>query len=256
MKYDNVNRYKYIQNLQQNYDKEISYFDDTSCNYNKSYNRNKTEKKRKKYLKILVFLLIFVIFCLIFIYFYVNPQIINGHKAHIKNYGVNLINNAISSTIANNEYDDLITITKNSDGNISLLSVNSKNVNLLTNNIMTLVQNKLNQQNALDYKLPLGTFTGLPFLSGVGPDVSLKIIPVGNVSTKYRSQISSLSINQSYHKIYLTITVSVCVFLPLYTQDIDISSQVLIAESLIVGQIPSTYLNTDNLTNALNLIPQ
>ena len=254
---NNAQMFKYIKNLNHCYNKNCSDYENVDYNFdcNKKYNKKHKHKKSKFWLKFLIAILIISLFITGYLYFFVNPQIINGHKAQIKTYSVNLINNAVATTISNNEYDDLITITKNSDGNVSLLSVNSKNVNILTNSVMTLVQNKLNEQDALNYKLPLGTFTGLPLLSGVGPSVALKIVPIGSVATKYRSQISSLSINQSYHKIYLTISVSVCVFLPLYTQNIDVSSQILIAENLIVGQIPSTYLNTDNLTNALNLIP-
>ena len=215
----------------------------------------KKSKKKRVLIKILIFLLVFLFLVYLFFNFYVNPQIVKSNTAQIKSYSINLINSAVSNTIVNNDYDDLITILKDTDGNVSLLQVNSNNVNKLNNNIMTVVQNKLNEKDILNYKLPLGSFSGIPALSGFGPNVDLKIIQVGNVTTKYRSQILGLSINQSYHKIYITINVSVCIFLPLYTQNIEVSSQVLVAENLIVGKIPSTYLNTDNLTNALNLIP-
>ncbi len=254
----NVQMYKYIQNLNHCYNNNSNNCQSNDCDFdcnNKKFVKKYNHKKSRFWFKFLIAIIIILLFIIGYLYFFVNPQIINGHKAQIKTFSVNLINNAVATTINNNEYDDLITITKNSNGNISLLSVNSKNVNILTNSVMSLVQSKLNQQDTLNYKLPLGTFTGLPILSGIGPNVTLKIVPVGSVATKYRSQISSLSINQSYHKIYLTVSVSLCVFLPLYTQYIDVSSQILIAENLIVGQIPTTYLNTDNLTNALNLIP-
>ena len=213
------------------------------------------KSKKRTFIKLLIFVLIIIILGFLYARFYVNPQIVSINTASIKAYSVDLINSSIGETLENNDYDDLIEILKDSDGNIKLLSVNSKNVNKLNNNIMSLVQNKLNEKDILNYKIPIGAFTGITALSGVGPKVDVKIVPIGSVSTEYRSQIASLSINQSYHKIYLTINISVCVILPIYTQTIDISSQVLIAENLIVGQIPSTYLNTDNLTNALNLIP-
>ena len=165
------------------------------------------------------------------------------------------MNTATSKTISSNDYDNLFTITKDSDGNVTLLEINAKNVNKLNNDIMTEIQTELDNGNMLEYKLPLGTFTGLPFLNGFGPKITLKIVPIGHIKTTYKSQIASLSINQSYHKVYLTISVEVCIFLPLYTQNVTISNQILIGENIIVGKIPSTYLNTDNLTNALNLIP-
>ena len=212
---------------------------------------------KKNHKKLKVFLIVVVIFVLIFSYFnfYVNPQIISANTAKIKSHAIDVINSSISSTISQNNYDDLVNISKNSDGDIVLIEINSKNVNILTNNIMTNIQSKLDEDEILNYALPLGTFSGIPSLAGIGPKISLKIVPIGNVQTEYRSSIVGLSINQSYHKIYINIKISVTVVLPLYTQTIDVTNQVLVAETILVGKIPNTYLNTDNLTNALNLIP-
>ena len=241
-----------------NYNENFCYVDMGCNDANFRKKPKKQSKKRKKiriFIKFLIILVIIMTILFSFSHFYVNPQIVANNKARIKSYSIDIINNAVNQTIINNDYDDLITILKDGDGNITLLQVNSKNVNKLNNNIMTLVQNKLSEKDVLNYSLPIGSFSGIPALNGVGPNVSLKILPVGSVNTKYNSQIASLSINQSYHKIYITINITVCIFLPLYTQNIDISSQILVAENLIVGKIPATYLNTDNLTNALNLIP-
>lgn len=213
------------------------------------------QKKKKRWLKVMVFIVAILLVIFGYFEFFVNPQIIASNQAKIKSYSVNIINSSIGETLDNNDYDDLIEIERDNNGNITLLSVNSKNVNKLNNNIMSAVQNKLEEKDILNYTLPLGAFTGIASLAAIGPNVKLKIVPIGNVSTQFKSQISSLSINQSYHKIYITIKISICIILPIYTQTIDISNQVLVAENLIVGQIPSTYLNTDNLTNALNLIP-
>ncbi len=212
-------------------------------------------KKKKKWIKLLVIIAIIFIVIFLYFHFYVNPQIVNANIASIKSNAITVINMATSGTISSNDYDNLITVSKDNDGNVTLLEVNAKNVNKLNNDIMIEIQTELDKGNLLNYNLPLGTFTGLPILSGIGPKIKLKIVPIGNVKTTYRSQIASLSINQSYHKIYLTISIDVCIFLPLYTQNVTISNQILIGENIIVGQIPSTYLNTDNLTNALNLIP-
>lgn len=215
-------------------------------------------KKCKKAKRRLISLAIVgAIIALIFSYFqfYVNPQIVKTHSAQIKSNVISIINSAIDKTIAQNDYDDLIEVSKDINGDIVLLHVNSKNANKLNNNISEEVQTSLDDGSLLSYSLPLGAFLGIPLLSHVGPQVQLQISQIGHVQTKFRSQIASLSINQSYHKIYITIKTVVCVVLPLYTQNIEVSNQVLIAENILVGKIPDTYLNTDNLTNALNLIP-
>lgn len=186
---------------------------------------------------------------------YVNPNIININLAVIKGTTIENINNSISYTLSKNDYDSLITISKDNNGDIVLMQVNSNNVNKLNCDIIDNLQNILNKQTNLKFSVPLGNFTGLPILNGIGPKIDINILPIGNANTKYNSQIANIGINQSYHKIYIAINVTVCILLPLYTQNINVSNQILVAESLLVGKIPNVYLNTDNLTNALNLIP-
>lgn len=196
-----------------------------------------------------------MLFAGLYFHFLVSPQIVSANISQIKSKAVNIMNTTTSQTIASSGYDNLVTIHRDNENNITLLEVNSKNVNKLNNDILTNVQNELDSGRMLEYNLPLGTFSGLPILSGIGPDINLKISQIGNVKSKFNSQITSLSINQSFHKIYLTISIDVCIFLPLYTQNVTITNNILIAESIIVGKIPNTYLNSDSFTTALNLLP-
>lgn len=212
-------------------------------------------KKSHKAIKVFVtiFVTIFLIFC--YFHFYVNPQICKANIAKIKSLTIEIENGAIANTLQQNDYDDLLTIKTDLDGNVTLMQVNSQNVNKLNNNILTDIQTHLNSQTKIECLVPLGNFSGVPIFSGIGPNISLNVIPIGNVTTKYNSQFYSVGINQSIHKIYLQIQIEVCILLPAYTQNVAVSNQVLVAESVIVGKIPNTYLNTENLTNALNLIP-
>ena len=198
-----------------------------------------------------------IAFILVFSYFnfYVHPQIFEASKAKIKSSTVTIMDSSIYSTLQNNDYDDLISITKDDTGKIVLMQVNSKNVNKLNNELVNDIQNTLNNQNVIKCSIPIGNFSGLPTLSGFGPNINLKIVPIGSVHTKFNSQFVSVGINQSFHKIYINLSIEVCLLLPLYTQTLTVFNQVLVAESIIVGEVPATYLNTDNLTNALNLIP-
>ena len=182
-------------------------------------------------------------------------MICEANKAKIKSSTISVVDAAIGNTISQNDYNDLVSITKDNDGKIVMMQVNSLNANKLNNNIVSDIQQKLNSSSKINCFVPIGNFSGIPILSGIGPNINLKIVPIGNVNTKFKSQFISVGINQSFHKIFINISVEVCVLLPLYTQNIIVSNQVLVAETVIIGEVPTTYLNTDNLTNALNLIP-
>lgn len=213
------------------------------------------QKRKRKKLKVFVIILLIVLTIICYFDFYVNPQIINANTAQIKSVTTHILTSGVRESLKNNEYDDLMTIEKDNNDKINLIKVNSKNVNQLNTSIINATQQKLDNEQNMKIDVPLGTFTGLPILNGHGPNIEVKIQSIGSINTKFISQFSSVGINQSCHKIYINITATVCVLMPLYTQNINVTSQVLVAECIIVGEIPNVYLNTDNLTNALNLIP-
>lgn len=214
-------------------------------------------KRKKKHTKLKIFVAITLIIVAIFCYFdfYVNPQIVSTNTAYIKSVAIKSINEGIQETLALSDYDNLVSIEKDDSGKVNLIKVNSENANKLNCDIINATQLALESSTNMSVSIPFGTFTGIPLLNGIGSGVSIKLVPIGSSSTKFVSQFSSVAINQSCHKIFLNISATICVLLPLYTQNITVTTQVLVGECIIVGEVPSVYLNTDNLTNALNLIP-
>ncbi len=91
--------------------------------------------------------------------------------------------------------------------------------------------------------MQFGSFTGFKLLSGKGPGVPIKISSIGNVETDLRSEFSSQGINQTLHRVYLQVVCNVSVLTPYDSITETITSQVLIAENVIVGKIPNTYYN-------------
>lgn len=90
---------------------------------------------------------------------------------------------------------------------------------------------------------------GTKILSGRGPDVPIKMSTVGNVETDLSSEFSQAGINQTLHRIYLNVSCNVTILTPFDTIEQNINNQVLIAESVIVGDVPSTYYNLNGMKN-------
>ena len=135
----------------------------------------KKRKCKKIFIKVVVIILVIFIAIFLYFHFYVNPQIVASNTAKIKAFSVGVINSAVTDTISSNDYDNLIIISKNDNGDITLIEVNSKNVNVLSNNIMTHIQNRLDEKDLLSFWLPIGAFTGVPIFSSIGPKVKLNI---------------------------------------------------------------------------------
>ena len=95
----------------------------------------------------------------------------------------------------------------------------------------------------LKWELLLGT----KILSGRGPDIPIKMSTVGNVETDLISQFSQAGINQTLHRIYLNVECNVIILTPFDTIEQKITNQVLIAEAVIIGEVPATYYNLNGL---------
>lgn len=105
--------------------------------------------------------------------------------------------------------------------------------------------------------MPFGSFTGFKLLAGRGPGVKIKISSIGNVETDLRSEFTAQGINQTLHRVYLQVKCEVNILTPFDNISREITNQVLLAESVIVGNIPSTYYNLegiDETNTALEII--
>ena len=144
-------------------------------------------------------------------------------------------------------YNDLFKIEKDENGNIQMINANIFIIDKITSNVATYIQNSLNNTNNVVIKIPLGSFSGIKMFSGVGPKIKIKISSSGNVSTDLKSEFESRGINQTIHRIYLQIDCKVNILTPIKSLDENISNQILLAENVIIGQIPATYYNFEGL---------
>lgn len=222
--------------------------------YNDLNNKNNSIKR-----KIIVFFaFLFLIFALFVVYinFVATPLIVDTSKSQIKVYATKSMNYAITEAMNHNiTYDDLVTVKTNSKGNIDLIQANTVKINNVSMMIERITLAHLLEISRNPITIPLGAFTGIPLFSGMGPPVSINIFPYGEIGCKFLSQFVSAGINQTQHKIYVSVDTIINVVLPFNTLSIKMSNEVLVCESVIIGEIPETYLKSGNLTEMLNLIP-
>ena len=196
------------------------------------------------------------VFALIYLNNVVNPVIIESSSAKTRSLSQKAVEEAIYDIIKDSSiYDTLIMINRDSEGNVSYISTNSLQINMLARELAKASQEKLENLGAKGIDIPLGTFTGMPIFVGRGPSVNIKMLPIGSITCKFNSEFINAGINQTNHKIYLTVVSNISVILPTANHKIETTTQIMIAESIIVGEIPDTYLNSASLDDMLNLIP-
>lgn len=146
------------------------------------------------------------------------------------------------------KYEDLCTIERDEDGNIKMIKTNVNPLNEIIFNIALNIQKKLDEQEGNNNAyIRLGTLTGSKILSGRGPKIGFKISNMGNVKTDLKSEFVASGINQTLHRIYLEVTCKVVILTPFNTLEEEIQNKVLLAECVIIGNVPSTYYNLNGI---------
>lgn len=165
-------------------------------------------------------------------------------------------NNEATNVMKDHTYDELFTIEKDNDGNITMIKSNIIPINEIISDVAVKIQNSINKRGSENIKISIGSFTGSKLLSGRGPGIPIKISSIGNVETDLRSEFSAQGINQTLHRVYLQVDCEVSILTPYNTISEKVSNQVLLIENVIVGKIPNTYYNLDGIdsSNVLDII--
>lgn len=211
------------------------------------------QRKYKYFAFFLFFLLLIFLYCK----YLAVPIVIRNTESQIKSYATKSINYAIADTMNQNiSYGDLVNIVKDKNDNVSYIEANSVRINLLSKSMSKVVMSNFLEFAKWPIKIAAGSFTGIAILNGVGPKVAFNVSPFGEVLCSFSSNFESAGINQTYHKLYLIISLKIYVVFPFQKLQVASSSEVLLCETLIIGKIPEVYLNSGTLTEMLNLVPE
>ena len=153
------------------------------------------------------------------------------------------LNEAIGEKIAEGgmEYSSLVTLEKDSGGRVTALMANMAKINALQTEITAGVLSRLSDRMKTAIKIPLGNIIGGTVLSGRGPDIPVKILSVSNMSAGFSNEFTAAGINQTRHRIVLDFTVDIDMLIPGGTVSDTVRASVVVAETVIVGDVPDTY---------------
>lgn len=217
-----------------------------------NYYRNKYRKRRKrKALILLAVFLIFIVLVFVYIYCVVNPVVVEATRHMVYSLSTSAVSDAVYDVLneENVSYDDIVNVEYDDNGNVTLISLDTIRLNLIARKFYQVAQVYLDNMGKNGIDVALGTFTGLPFFSGMGPKINLKLVPIGAMTSVFESSLKSAGINQTNHTVYIKLYASVSMILPAYTATIDSVTEVLVAESVIVGKIPEIYFGSNSSLN-------
>ncbi len=160
------------------------------------------------------------------------------------------VNDAVYYTLSDEmRYEDLVTILRNEEGDIVSFSANPLKINKIARDTASISQSNLKNLSLNGIPVPLGALTGIEALAGVGPSIHFRIIPVSSVACGFSSLFESVGINQTKHLIYLNVVADISIVMPSRTKNFAVTTQILVGESVIIGKVPDTFLQSDIFGN-------
>lgn len=167
-------------------------------------------------------------------------------ETQVKNTTSDLTNDAIAKQIAEGiiQYDRIVYFEKDLDGRITALKTNMSEVNRLKTDILNLINDEILALDTSDIGIPLGSLFLPELFSGKGPAVPVRILSIRNSDATFVSKFSQAGINQTLHQLTMVVSVDVAVLVLGQTSSFTVNSEVVVAETVIVGDVPSTFLQT------------
>ena len=172
------------------------------------------------------------------------PALIRVSQAYAKNVVSQVIDDEVKKVMLEEffSYDKIVVISRDKDGNVTSVSANSTLINRFTNDLGISIGDELDKISRVKRKIPLSSVFGTDLFSGLGPRITVRFVPISVTNADISHTFEEAGINQTIHTVNLTVTVDMEVLIPMAGSTLHINSGMPIAQTLIVGSVPGTYL--------------
>ncbi len=174
-------------------------------------------------------------------------------QTSVKNATSDLANDAVAKQIENGniQYDRIVYFEKDLNGRITALKTNIGEINHLKTDILNIINGRILALDAADIGIPIGSLFLPEFFSGKGPAIPVHILAIRNSDATFSSNFCQAGINQTLHQLVMDVTVDAAVLVLGETSTFSVSSQIVVAETVIVGDVPNTFIQTGEGTERL-----
>ena len=218
--------------------------------------RQRKKRRRKTIVAVLLSVCLVVIAAAIYFQRNVTKVLISISEATMRAFTTVAINDAVYYTRSDGvRYEDLVSIERDSAGDITAVSANALKINKIARDAASISQANLKNLSLNGIPIPLGALTGIEALAGFGPRIHIRIIPVSSVTCAFSSEFESVGINQTKHSIYLNVVADISIVMPSRTEKFAVTTDILVCECVLVGEVPDVYLQGDIFGNHSGLVP-
>ena len=182
---------------------------------------------------------------LLFMRLSVAPLVQELAKARVANKASSIINDAVETQLRNDniDYDAIVFLEKDRNGAITALKTNINEINRLKTEILSVIDTMLLDLDINDVGLPLGSLILPEFFSGTGPVLPVKVMSISTSDADFYNEFTEAGINQTSHRIDMEVRITMTILTPVGTESVTAASTVVVAETVIVGTVPGSYVD-------------
>lgn len=223
----------------------------------KQLKRYSARARRRRRLRRLTLLMLVLAAAFLLIDRNFRPLVFSLAEARSAAMATRALNGALTEALEDGvEYDDLMNVRMDDSGQVSLLSANTMRMNALADRAGdAALRNAGKRVSAQKVYVPLGAALGLTLFAGSGPRIPISIVPVGTVQTDFETEFEACGINQTRHKVYLQLSASIRIVIPTGAKTTNVSANMLVAESIIIGKVPESFVGYNLNPDELNMVP-
>lgn len=210
--------------------------------------------RKKDHIRFRIILIIVIIISVLVSYFiYLDRKIVPIVLAIGELKAQEMITRAVNESIRivlrqDIRYQDLISTREDSEGNIVMMQANTFLMNKIASDVALTIQHHFGQIKVFTERIPLGNILGSQFFAQCGPKIKLGITPMGMVDVNFGTEFEHAGINQIRHRVYLIINTEAKVIVPFNSNNMHVTTYFPVAETIIVGKIPRSYINVPFVT--------
>ncbi|HHU18208.1 MAG TPA: sporulation protein YunB [Clostridiales bacterium] len=207
----------------------------------------------------LVLLVVLAVYSVIYTEKIIKPNVAAIAEVRVKAMITMVVNEAVHKQFKSDAaLSELLTIKTDQDGNITYVEANTIAMNSLVTELTNMVQQQFRKMDPANLSIPVGSIIGSQILSQFGPYINLKVLPIGTSRFNYKTEFEGMGINQTKYKVFLVVDSQARVLAPFSINNINIGNTILIAEAVIVGEVPDAYINVPpgSAMDATNFFPE
>ena len=199
--------------------------------------------RRRRLRRIFLLVLLGLLLLAAVLHVRVTPLVQELAQAKITDAASGVINRAVNQQIQQGDiqYENLVTLQRDNEGNITALTTNMREMNRLKTELLTLLDDEIYSIEDDAISIPVGNLTGVQLLGGRGPEIPVKIVAVSSSDADFQGEFLDAGINQTIHRIMMDVSLELIILLPSGTITDRVTTEVCVAETVLLGPVPNSY---------------